>query len=94
MTTIAPYGTWASPISAADTVQGVVGFAELARDDDRLYWVEMRPTEGGRQVIVRMDPEGNIEDALPDQHHARTMVHEYGGGALTVGGGRVVFSAM
>lgn len=92
MVTIAPHGTWESPIAAADTVAGQVSFRDLMRDEDVVYWVEMRPSEGGRQVAVRMGPSGTGEDMTPPPHHARTRVHEYGGGSLAVGGGRVVFS--
>lgn len=90
--TTAPYGTWSSPISAADAVAGVIGFAELGFDDGDLYWVEMRPSEGGRQVLVRCDERRNIEDLTPAPVNVRTRVHEYGGGAVTAGQGRVVFS--
>jgi dipeptidyl aminopeptidase/acylaminoacyl peptidase len=90
--TTAPYGTWSSPISAADAVAGVIGFAELGFDDGDLYWVEMRPSEGGRQVLVRCDERRSIEDLTPAPVNVRTRVHEYGGGAVTAGQGRVVFS--
>ncbi|NND85138.1 MAG: prolyl oligopeptidase family serine peptidase, partial [Acidimicrobiia bacterium] len=92
MTTVAPFGTWDSPISAADTVSGLVAFAELAADGDRLYWLEMRPSEGGRQVLVHRTASGEIVDLTPPPAHPRTLVHEYGGGALTVGHGDVVYS--
>lgn len=92
MSTTAPYGTWRSPISAVDAVAGVIGFAEVALDQGDLYWVEMRPSEGGRQVLVRRDADGDIEDLTPPPVNVRTRVHEYGGGAFTVGMGRVVFS--
>ena len=40
-------------MSAADTVGGVVDFGMIAVDGADLYWVEGRPSEGGRQVLVR-----------------------------------------
>jgi len=92
MTTTAPYGTWTSPISAADTVAGVVGFSEIAVDGDELFWLETRPSEGGRQVLVRRGTDGAISDVTPPPAHPRTLVHEYGGGTLVVGAGEVVFS--
>jgi dipeptidyl aminopeptidase/acylaminoacyl peptidase len=91
-TTTAPYGTWGSPITAADAVAGIIGFAEVLFDRGDLYWVEMRPSEGGRQVLVGRDAAGAIDDLTPAPINVRTRVHEYGGGAVTVGGGRVVFS--
>lgn len=46
-----------------------------------IYWSEGRPTEGGRQVIVRRTPDGATTDLTPPPFNARTRVHEYGGGA-------------
>lgn len=92
MATIAPYGTWDSPISASDTVGGVVTFSSLAWDDGAVYWVEGRPTEGGRQVLVRRGADGEIVDLTDPPTSVRTLVHEYGGGAYTVRNGRVVYS--
>ena len=87
-----PYGTWPSPISAADTVGGVVLFGQIAIDGDDLYWLEGRPSEGGRQVLVRRDRAGQISDVTPPPIYVRTKVHEYGGGAFTVAEGKVAYS--
>lgn len=92
MATIAPYGTWESPISAGDTVAGLVRFADLAWDGDNVYWVELRQAEGGRQVLVRMEPDGTITDLTPAPYNVRTRVHEYGGGSFAVGHGHLAFS--
>ncbi|MGH8873581.1 MAG: S9 family peptidase [Acidimicrobiia bacterium] len=92
MSITAPFGTWASPISAADTVGGVVDFAQIALDGQDLYWVERRPSEGGRQVLVHRDASGRISDLTPAPVNVRTRVHEYGGGSFVVGRGRVVYS--
>lgn len=99
MKTTAPYGTWKSPIDANDAVAGLVGFTEVAYDSGDLFWLEMRPGEGGRQVLVRRPAATNgrgnppmAKDLTPPPQHPRTLVHEYGGGALTVGHGKVVYS--
>jgi len=92
MTQIAPYGSWESPISAADTVAGVVGFQQIAVDGDTLYWIETRPSEGGRQVLVRRRADGSVADVLPASINVRTMVHEYGGTAYAVEDGTIVYS--
>ena len=89
---LAPYGSWRSPISADLIVAGVVGLGQLKLDRGDLYWVEQRPTEGGRYVIVRRRAEGKPADVTPDGVNARTRVHEYGGGAYAVAGGTVWFS--
>lgn len=54
--------------------------------------MEMRPTEGGRQVVVRRAADATITDVTPAPFNARTRVHEYGGGAYTVVDGTVYFS--
>jgi hypothetical protein len=47
MTDIAAYGTWKSPISAADVARGAtkVGFPSFAGEE--VWWQESRPDEGG-----------------------------------------------
>ncbi len=92
MTTIAPFGTWTSPISASDAVAGLIGFSELNLDGSNLFWVELRPSEGGRQVLVRRRSSGEISDVTASPMHPRTLVHEYGGGSVSIGHGAVVFS--
>jgi len=92
MVTIAPFGSWESPVSAADTVAGIVKFSEIRHDGDSLYWLEARPSEGGRVVLVRRTPDGEIEDLLPNTANVRTMAHEYGGGAYLVHDGEVIHS--
>jgi len=89
----APYGTWESPISAELTTQAGLRFADLvAVDGEDVYWVESRPQEGGRSVIVRRSPTGAIDDVGPDDFNARTSANEYGGGAYAVGDGLVYAS--
>ncbi len=90
--TAAPYGSWRSPISAEMLVQGAVRFGDTSLDGDTMYWVESRPQEEGRHVVVRRSAIGQIEDVLPPPFSARTLVHEYGGGALMVSGGTVFFT--
>lgn len=92
MTTTAPFGTWLSPISAADTIAGLIGFSDIAVDGDDLYWIELRPSERGRQVLVRRSGDGSITDMTPPPVDVRTRVHEYGGAPYAVRGGRIVYS--
>jgi dipeptidyl aminopeptidase/acylaminoacyl peptidase len=61
-------------------------------DDGVAYWVEGRPAEGGRNVLVRADPFSSPTDVTPEGFGVRSLAHEYGGGAFTVHGGTVVFS--
>ena len=92
MNTIAPYGTWRSPISSALLVEQTVGLSQLVVDGDTIYWNELRPSEGGRQVIVRRRATGEVDDALPEGFSARTLVHEYGGLCYAVREGVIWFS--
>ena len=90
--TIAPYGTWRSPISTPMLVEGAVRFGDVLTAGGTMYWVEGRPQEQGRYVIARRTPDGKIDDILPTPYSARTTVHEYGGGAITASGGVVYFT--
>ena len=88
----APYGSWKSPITSDLIVSAVVGLGQIALDGDEVYWVEQRPTEGGRNVVVQRSPDGRIRDRTPAPFNARTRVHEYGGGACVVHRGSLYFS--
>jgi dipeptidyl aminopeptidase/acylaminoacyl peptidase len=89
---VAPYGSWKSPITTDLIVSETIGLAQLIIDDQDIYWIEVRPSEGGRFVIVQRTPEGHIEDLTPPLFSARTRVHEYGGGDYTVSQGTIYFS--
>lgn len=91
-TQIAPYGSWKSPITADLIVAGTVGLGQIALDGDHVYWLEGRPSEAGRSVIVRHTQDGNITDVTPLPFNVRTRVHEYGGGAFTVQDGTIYFT--
>ncbi|KAL3617943.1 hypothetical protein CASFOL_038264 [Castilleja foliolosa] len=91
----APYGSWKSPITS-DIVSGsdkrLGGFAVDSLD--RLYWLESRPAESGRNVLVRQaeNEKGEPIDIVPKDFAVRTLAQEYGGGAFSIAGDFVVFS--
>ena len=89
---ISPYGSWKSPITADLIVRGSVGLGQPIIEGDSIYWVELRPTEGGRNVIVRRTADGTCTDVNPEPFNARTRVHEYGGGDYTVFESTIYFS--
>ncbi len=89
---IAPYGSWKSPITSDLIVSSSVGLSQPTIAGQDLYWVEMRPSEGGRNVIVRLDASGAATDVNPPPFNARTRVHEYGGGDYVVSDGVIYFS--
>ena len=89
---VAPYGSWKSPITSDLIVAGSIGLGQIVLDGDDIYWVEMRPAEGGRNVIVRRTPDGSTADVTPAPYNVRNRVHEYGGGAYAVSEGVIYFS--
>ncbi len=90
--TIAPYGTWKSPITADLIVGGSISLGQIVRDGADIYWTEMRPQEKGCYVVVRRTADGTTTDVNPAPFNARTRVHEYGGGSYTVHEGTLYFT--
>ena len=88
---IAPYGTWTSPIGAADAAAAGGGLQWVDLHAGRVWWAEGRPAEGGRVALVR-----DGRDLLPPPWNVRNRVHEYGGRPWVVldtpDGERVVFT--
>ncbi len=89
---VAPYGSWESPISADLISTEGRRIIEAVADGEDIYWIQMRPAESGRYVIVRRTPDGQTTDVTPAPFNARTRVHEYGGAAFSVNDGTVYFS--
>ncbi|WP_197648393.1 alpha/beta hydrolase family protein [Sulfobacillus thermosulfidooxidans] len=86
------YGSWSSPVSTDMLTQDTVSFDQLQWGGDMLYWIETRPQEEGRNVIVRFDPRTQeIQDMTPPGFNARTRAHEYGGRAYVVHNGDIFF---
>ena len=87
MPIVAPFGTWKSPISASVVAAQGLRLGYVAIDGDDIYWLEGRPQEGGRNVLVRRAPDGTIADVTGADLNVRSRVHEYAGGAYTVADG-------
>lgn len=83
MTTSAPFGTWRSPISAQLISAGATGLGGLASNQRDLFWLESRPLEAGRTVLLR-HRDHESEELTPSPYNVRSRVHEYGGGAFLV----------
>ena len=49
---IAAYGSWRSPKTTDSIVSGTIGISQVRQDKGNVYWIEQRPSEGGRHVIV------------------------------------------
>lgn len=88
---VAPYGSWKSPITAdlVANAKGSPSSIEVDRAD--LYWLESRPMEGGRNVLLHLQPGGTIRECTPPEFNVRSTVHEYGGGAYAVHAGIIYF---
>lgn len=92
MTTTAPYGTWLSPITS-DLIAagGAVRLSSCKVLRNAVFWLEGRPAEGGRNVLVCRDANGSIADITPPNFNVRTRAHEYGGGAFVLATTAVYF---
>jgi dipeptidyl aminopeptidase/acylaminoacyl peptidase len=62
--------------------EGAIGLGDLRVAGDRLYWLESRPAEGGRQVVMTLAD--GVRQLTPEGFNARTRVHEYGGASFVV----------
>src|SRR5262245_44497598 len=91
-TKTARYGSWKSPITSELIVAESITVSELCLDGGLVYWLEGRPQEQGRYVVVRAGSDGQPTDITPPPYNARSRVHEYGGGSWTVRNGTVYFS--
>jgi dipeptidyl aminopeptidase/acylaminoacyl peptidase len=91
-TTIAPYGEWESPFPTSLLAAGVVTLGEVRARDGVRWWLEGRPDEKGRQVLVRRAPDGTETRLTPEGFNARSRVHEYGGAAYLVDDDLVIVS--
>ncbi|MBT5774157.1 MAG: S9 family peptidase, partial [Dehalococcoidia bacterium] len=65
MTDRLPYGAWPSPIAAAQVASAGVRLQALTTDGPDTYWVESRPSEGGRQPLLRHSPDGTTSEVTP-----------------------------
>ncbi|MCL2464867.1 MAG: S9 family peptidase, partial [Micrococcales bacterium] len=98
MTTIAPYGSWVSPISADVLAKqsGRLGGCAVARGG-AVYFTRADPSDGGRVSLWRRGGDADAVELTPGQY-VRSAINEYGGGAWAVdtdGDGRpvVVYSS-
>ncbi len=83
-------GSWLSPINSRMVVSNAVSLDEIQLNADRLFYLERRPDEQGRCVIVA-STNGQTADIIPAPYSARSRVHEYGGGVYCIGDNSVYF---
>ena len=87
----AKYGSWASPISAQIVAAGARGIQQIMIDGEKIYWVETRPDEGGRYVVMTNGEDGP-KTLTPAGYSARSTVNSYGGASALVHEGVVYFA--
>ncbi len=90
--TTRPYGEWMSPITTDQIVAESIRVSTPLIGGTDVYWLEGRPQEAGRSVLVRRSADGQTSDVTPAPFNVRTRVHEYGGGPYLVANGVIYFS--
>lgn len=88
---VAPYGGWRSPITPGLVVEARTLLGQVTVSGADTYWIEERPSEDGRAVVVRRAAGGRAVDLLPPPWEARSAVFGYGGGAFFVDGETLFF---
>src|SRR5215831_16192625 len=85
------FGSWTSPITADVAVAETGSLSEPRIDGDNIYWIEGRPLEKGRNVVVARAGDGTIRDITPSPFNVRSQVYSYGGGAYAVSNNVIYF---
>ncbi len=88
---VAAFGSWKSPITSNLIVAKTIGIGSIAVDREEIYWVENRPQEQGRNVIVGYLNQRE-QDITSASLSVRSKIHEYGGGAFVVEQKTIYFS--
>lgn len=95
---VLPYGSWPSALTPEVITRDSVRLFEVQLEGSDTYWVEGRPQEGGRQVLVHRAADGTTTDVVPAElgdgrpFDVRTRAHEYGGASYAACGDVVVVS--
>ncbi|WP_020208485.1 S9 family peptidase [Gilvimarinus chinensis] len=78
---IAPFGTWNSPITPEALTANSLRLDAPQLCGAIVYWLESRPDEGGRNVLMRQELGKDPRELLDASVSVRTRANEYGGGA-------------
>jgi dipeptidyl aminopeptidase/acylaminoacyl peptidase len=88
----APYGSWASAVTAETVAAGRHSIDDLRSVNGRLYWTQSQPEEGGIVALFGMTPGAAASRLTATGTNVRTRVHEYGGAPYVVLDQTVYFS--
>ncbi|MFW9996372.1 MAG: prolyl oligopeptidase family serine peptidase [Candidatus Odinarchaeota archaeon] len=86
-----PFNLWKPVVSEEEVFSDATDFESIKVVGKRVYWLESRPAEKGRIIIIQRDPSGTLTNIIPEGYYVRTRVHEYGGLAYTVTDKHVFF---
>lgn len=86
-----PYIQWRPAITPEQVFADFIYLGQVFAAGDMLYWLEGRPAENGRVVLVQRDEQGTMHDITTRDYYIRSRVHEYGGGAIAICDDTVVF---
>ncbi len=92
--TTRPHGSWPTPLTTERILSGALRLGRAQMDRGWVYWLEGRPSEGGRQVVMRAKPGVEPREVTGGEENVRSLVHEYGGGEFRLHDGRIVYSDM
>jgi hypothetical protein len=88
---VTTYGLWPSPIDAEQVARQATAYDAVHTSGEAVYWLETRPSQDGRAVVVRWTDDSGAADAVPARFDVGSRVHEYGGGAY-LPAGRTLFA--
>ncbi|MEO1672085.1 MAG: prolyl oligopeptidase family serine peptidase [Cyanobacteria bacterium J06631_2] len=89
---VAACGSWKSPITSDLIVSKTIGIGSLAIGQESIYWLEKRPQEQGRNLLVAWGRNGEVKNFTPAPLSVRSKIHEYGGGAYVIDLNTIYFS--
>ena len=88
-----PCGAWPSALTPELAAAGAMSLSyAAAAAGGALCWIEGRPAQAGRSVLMRYSDESGLQECLAAQSNVRSSVHEYGGQPWLAVGSSLVYS--
>jgi dipeptidyl aminopeptidase/acylaminoacyl peptidase len=88
---VLPYGNWPSSITSEQLTLSSPKLSEPQVSSGSCFWLQSKPEEKGRTVIVRHTPSSGNQVITPKGINVRTRIHEYGGGAYLIHDNKAYF---